>query len=230
MKKINLLGISLTDYSLKESLKLSNQYINNGALNTISIISTQILVEAAENPQHKEWIESMDLTVFGETDILRAADNATRNRLREVENAEFLQEFLHRIARARKTVYLLSSSEQQLTYLKERVLELQPGLDIVGQYVLEEISTGTDSFINEINDIVPTVIIARFPYPQQEQLMFENKMKINANVWIALPEHSVIQTRKGMKYSKVLEWFYRKLFYRRVSKYAQKEQEQEEKD
>ena len=228
MKKINLLGISLTDYSLKESLKLSNQYINNGALNTISVISTQILVEAAENPQHKEWIESMDLTVFGETDILRAADNATRNRLREVENGEFLQKFFHRIAKSRKTVYLLSNSEQQMIYLRERVLELQPGMNIVGQYILEDINTGTDSFINEINDIVPNVIISRFPYPLQEQLMYENKMKINANVWIALPEHSVIQTRKGMRSSKVLEWFYRKLFYRRVSKYAQREQEEKD--
>lgn len=228
MKKINLLGISLTDYSLKESLKLSNQYMNNGALNTISVISTQILVEAAENPQQIEWIESMDLTIWGETDILRAADNATRNRLREVENGDFLQEFFHRIARNRKTVYLLSDSEQQLTCLKERVLELQPGLNIVGQYALEDIAAGTDSFINEINDIVPAVIVSRFPYPLQEQLMYENKMKINANVWIALPEHSVIQTKRGLRSSMILEWFYRKLFYRRVSKYAQKEQEQKD--
>lgn len=228
MKKINLLGISLTDYSLKESLKLSNQFMNNGALNTISVISTQMLVEAAESPQQKEWIESMDLTVFGETDILRAADNATRNRLREVENGEFLQEFFHRIARNRKTVYLLSDSEQQMTYLKEHMLELQPGLNIVGQYVLEDMNTGTDSFINEINDIVPAIIVSQFPYPLQEQLMYENRMKMNANVWIALPEQGAIQIRKGMRDSRILEWFYSKLFYRRVSRYVQNEQEQKD--
>ncbi|MDD2970622.1 MAG: WecB/TagA/CpsF family glycosyltransferase [Lachnospiraceae bacterium] len=228
MKKINLLGISLTDYSLKESLKLSNQYINNGALNTISVISTQILVEAAENPQHKEWIESMDLTILGETDILRAADNATRNRLREVEKGEFLQEFFHRIARGRKTVYLLANSEQQLMHLKERVLQIQQGLNIVGQYVLEDMNAGIDSFINEVNDVVPTVIVSKFPYPLQEQLIFENKMKVNADVWLALPEHSVTQAKKGMRSSKLVEWFYRKLFYRRVSKYAQKEQDKKD--
>ncbi|MDD3204266.1 MAG: WecB/TagA/CpsF family glycosyltransferase [Lachnospiraceae bacterium] len=219
MKKINLLGISLTDYSLKESLKISNHYLNNGALNTISVISTQILVEAAENPEHKEWIESMDMTIFGETDILRAADNATRNRLKEVENGEFLQEFFHRLAWNRKTVYLLADSEQQMEYLKARLHEMQSNLLIIGQYVLEDVSTGIDSFINEINDIVPTVIVSKFPYPLQEQLMYENKKKINANVWLALPEHSTIQTKKGIQSFKLLEWFYRKLFKRRVSKY-----------
>lgn len=223
MKKINLLGITLTDYSLKESLKLSNQYLNNGALSTISIISTQILVEASENPEHKEWIESVDLTVFGETDILRAADNATRNRLREVENGEFIREFLHRIVRGRYTAFLLTNSEQQMESLKGRLLELQPGIHIVGQYILEDSLTGTDAFINEINDVVPTVIISRFPYPLQEQLMYDNKKKINANVWLALPEHSVVQTRKGIQTSKLLEWFYRKIFYRRVSKYERDE-------
>lgn len=225
MKEINLLGISLIDYTLKESLKLSNHYLNNGALNTILVVSTRVLVEAGENPEYKKWIESMDMTVCGETDILRATDSATRNRLKEVESGEFIREFLHRLAWNHKKVFLLSSSEQQLEFLKRKVQEVHSNLVIVGQYVLEDDTNGMDSFINEINDVVPNVIISSMPHPLQEQLMYENRMKMNANVWLALPEHSVIQTRKGIRTSRLLTLFYKKMFKRRVSKYNNEKSE-----
>ncbi len=225
MKEINLLGISLIDYTLKESLKLSNHYLNNGALNTILVVSTRILVEAAENPEYKKWIESMDMTICGETDILRAADSANRNRLKEVENGEFVREFFHRLAWNHKKVFLLSNSEQQMEFLKKKIHEVHSNLVIVGQYVLGDVTTGMDLFINEINDVVPHVIISSMPHPLQEQLMYENRMKMNANVWLALPEHSIIQTRKGMRTSRLLTLFYKKMFKRRVSKYNNEKSE-----
>lgn len=225
MKEINLLGISLIDYTLKESLKLSNHYLNNGALNTILVVSTRILVEAGENPEYKKWIESMDMTVCGETDILRATDSATRNRLKEVENGEFVREFFHRLAWNHKKVFLLSNSEQQMEFLKKKIQEVHSNLIIVGQYVLEDVTTGMDFFINEINDVVPNVIISSMPHPLQEQLMYENRMKMNANVWLALPEHSVIQTRKGIRTSRLLTLFYKKMFKRRVSRYNNEKSE-----
>lgn len=225
MKRINLLGITLTDYSLKESLKLSNHYLNNGALNTILVVSTQILVEAGGNLEYKKWIESMDITVCGETDILRATDSASRNRLKEIENGDFIREFFHRLTWARKKIFLLSSSEQQMEFLKKEILEVQPNLHIVGQYILEDIATGVDLFINEINDIVPSVIISRIPHPLQEQLVYENKMKMNANVWLALSEHSIIHTKKGMRTSRLTTIFYKNIFKRRVSKYNNEKSE-----
>ncbi len=222
MKEINLLGISLIDYTLKESLRLSNHYLNNGALNTILVVSTRMLVEAAENEEYKQWIEAMDMTICGETDILRATDSATRNRLKEVENGEFIREFFHRLAWNRKKVFLLSNSEQQMEYLKKKIEEIHSNMIIVGQYILEDVSTGMDSFVNEINDIVPNVIISSMPHPQQEQLMYENRMKMNANIWLALPEHSIVEAKKGIQASKILTLFYKKVFKIRVSKYIDK--------
>lgn len=225
MKKINLLGILLTDYTLKESIKLSNQFLNDGALSTISFVSTQILVEALENPEQVEWLESMDMTICEEVDILRASDNATRNRIREVENGEFLQEFLRRLAWNRKSVFLLSDSDKHMEQLKADLFMLQGRLIIIGEYILNEFSGGVDSLVNEINDIVPNVIISRFSYPIQEQLMFENKKMINAGIWLGLPEHRMVQTRKGLRMSKLLSIFYKKVFKHRVSQYNDKKAE-----
>lgn len=219
MKKINLLGISLRDYTLKESMKLASIYLNNGALNTISYISTQILVEAGENLEQQEWLESMDLTISGDLDILRAAAITSRSRFHEVENDEFIKEFLKKIVRSRKTVFLLSDSETSLANLYKEMLEYQENIQIVGSYILDELSGGQDSLINEINDIVPTVIISCMPYPYQEQLMCENKKRINAEIWIALPGNRRSKKRKKFGNGKISLYLDKRIFRKRISKY-----------
>ena len=79
MKKIHILGVAIRDYTLKESLTLTDEYLKNGAMNTVLFVSAKMLLAAGENPELKEWIESMDMTVCAETDILRAADMAASN-------------------------------------------------------------------------------------------------------------------------------------------------------
>ncbi|MEG1876084.1 MAG: WecB/TagA/CpsF family glycosyltransferase [Lachnospiraceae bacterium] len=219
MRKINLLGIELTDFTLKESLKYVNEYLNNGALNTVSFISTQTLVQAGENEEQKLWLESVDMTICDETDILKAAGFATRNRMREVEEGEFVHELLQRLARRHLKIFLLSDSTKQMEQLQHDLYAQQDGLCVVGEYILDESAGSVDSLINEINDVVPNVILSRFPYPLNEQLMYENKQMMNADIWVALPAHPLISTHRGLRRSKLLNAFYKKLFDRKISQY-----------
>ena len=89
MKKLNVLGISLSDYTLREAMKLTVKYLNSGALNTVFYLSTQILVEALDHEEQREWIEKMDLNIIGEPDILRASNNNTWSRIHEIENNDY---------------------------------------------------------------------------------------------------------------------------------------------
>lgn len=225
MKKINLLGIALTDYTLREALKLSNEYLYNGALSTISYISTQILVEAAEHEEQKSWLEAIDMTICGETDILRAAEMETRNRIREVENDEFLKEFIHKLARNKRKVYLIAGNEEEINKLEKYLKAYSPELLIVGNYTVDFETLNRDNLINDINDIVPNVIISRLPYPMQEQLMHESKMLINADIWLALLEHAHIHTQKRNTFVKITNLLYRKLFHRKVNQYRPEEKQ-----
>ena len=51
MQKINILGVELTDYSLKESLLRLDGYVRGGGLNTILYITTPVLIMAGENEE-----------------------------------------------------------------------------------------------------------------------------------------------------------------------------------
>ncbi len=219
MRKINLLGIQLMDYTTREALKITNQYLSNGALNTISFVSTQILVEAGEHPEQKTWIEDVDLSICDEPDILHASGNATRNRLKEIEVGEFTKEFIYRLARNRKKIYLLTDSEKRMEQLKTELLAIRDDLLIVGQRIQPELAKGIEALANDINDVVPNVIISRFPYPIQEQMMYENRKMLNADIWIALPEHKLVHTGKRSRYAKILMLFYKKMFKKKLSQY-----------
>ena len=219
MRKINLLGIQLMDYTTREALKITNQYLSNGALNTISFVSTQILVEAGEHPEQKTWIEDVDLSICDEPDILHASGNATRNRLKEIEVGEFTKEFIYRLARNRKKIYLLTDSEKRMEQLKTELLAIRDDLLIVGQRIQPELAKGIEALANDINDVVPNVSISRFPYPIQEQMMYENRKMLNADIWIALPEHKLVHTGKRSRYAKILMLFYKKMFKKKLSQY-----------
>lgn len=222
MKQINILGITLKDYTLRESLKLMNGYLYNGALNTIFYISTQSLVEALENSEQREWLESMDLTICGEADILRAANISIRSRINEVEDDSFFTECLRKICKSKKKVYLISNTPEGIESLKTEIENTQSNIKIVGSYAIEDISNGVDILINDINCVVPNVIISSMPNAMQEQLIFENKLRINANVWLALLEKKVGNRKKRIGIYSLSEIFYKRIFNKRVSHYKKK--------
>ena len=125
MQKINILGVELTDYSLKESLLRLDGYVRGGGLNTILYITTPVLIMAGENEEEKKEIESMDMTLCGDADILRVAEIRSVSRQYEVENLVFLKEFLRRLARSGGKVYLLAESESETEVLREELEAFQ---------------------------------------------------------------------------------------------------------
>ena len=223
MKEINVLGIQLKDYALRESLKLVDGYMKNRALNTIAYISSQILVTADGNAAQKEWIESMDMTVCAETDILNTDGGLSKNRVKEVEEDAFLTEFLKKTAREKRKLFLLAETQEGLQLLQDELIGLQGNLQIVGKEVVAP-EMNIDNLINEINDLVPDIILSRLPSPRQECLMYENKKKINAAVWLALLEGNVARTRRQNAWKRVMRYIYKKVFRKKVADYRNKEE------
>lgn len=221
MKKADILGIRLKDCSLREEMKAANEYLRDGALNTIIYLSNEILVEAGENPVQKEWIESMDMTVFGDTDILRASGIESRSRLREVENDEFFKEFLKRLVHEQKTVFLIAETEEALEKLQERILAERDSLKIAGTYLINEDNADQDLVVNEINDVAPGVVISCLPFAVQAQYMHDYHKMVNADIWLGLlPEQNGNGIRQSV-WNTLYKKYMGRLFRKRVTRYEQ---------
>lgn len=224
MQKINILGTVITDYSLKESLVLVEEYVRSGVLNTILYITTPTLILAGKDEEEKRLIEAMDMTLCGDTDILRVAKIDAMGRLYEVENFVFLKEFLRRVVRSNKQVYLLAESEEELRKLGRELEMFHKGIVVGGSSIIEEAAEDKEEIINRINDIAPLAVISRLPSGRQEKWMLESKLLINAEVWLGIAKDMELDRTEKSVYKKLRDKFYRKMFYRRISRFKDNEE------
>lgn len=226
MRKINILGLNLQDYTLREKMRLTESYLRGGALNTVACVSAKMLMRAGEDARQKEWLEAMDVIAYCDRDILDAAGITSYNRLREVENNSFLKELCKKLAREKRTVYLLADTEEAAGLLEQFLSRQEPALGApVGKSVLgsEETESGTDAVINEINDKAPDVILSFMTYPRQEAFVFKNKNRINADLWIGLQRENLLSYKENKGRRALTRGLSKKIFWRKVQRYEVQE-------
>lgn len=231
MKVIDVLGMQITDYSMKEAIKLALKFTSNGALNTVFYVSSQVLLDAGENPQQKEWLQSMDLILYGEPTALDVLGEKSRERKNEIKQDEFLREYIKKIARGKQSIYLIVEAEEKADQLEDYLKELHGSVQIAGRYIWNEETSDAADLVNELNDVSPDVIISKLPNALQQQLICENRRMINANVWIALLYERTINKKKKVTFGSKLDWmFYKRLFKRKVNKYEIEKAENEKEE
>ena len=106
IKKIEILGMSLDNYTVKEAMQKVEGFLHNSVMNTIEAVSMETLVKAQEEEQLKACIENLDLTIVSDKEILKAAKETSPQRIQETADNLFLEEFMKRAPRNSRTVYL----------------------------------------------------------------------------------------------------------------------------
>lgn len=223
MQKIDLFGMELVDHSLKESLWITDSFLKSGAPSTILFVSAKMLVGADGSDTQKEWIKAADLIVWSDAKVLQQAGIVSKNRIREVENQEYIKEVLKKLGKRKKTIYLLAQSEEQLEKLREDLLHLRNDLLIVGERVVD-VDESVESLVNEINSKTPTAVISRLPYLEQEKLMVETKKYLCAEVWMALNYQMILNEDRPAALKKLLNNWYHFVFQKLIKKYETKEE------
>lgn len=188
IKKIDVLGVQLDNYTVREAIMQVETYLSNNVLNTIESVSMKMLMEAETDLAVKEALLSMDLTVIGETEILKAVDAATMQRVQETKANDFTFEFFKRVERNKKSIFLVGQTDAKLAYVKEELLKQFPKLLFVGEYAVENCVGDLEGVINDMNALTPDVILSVLPTPLQEHFLMDHKDKMNANIWYGVGE------------------------------------------
>lgn len=110
LKKIDILGIEVDNYTVREAMMQVENYLDNTIMNTIETIDMKMLELAGQDETVRACIEQLDLAVIGEKEILIAADVHSSQRLSETINHDFFREFIKRIIRNHKRVFLLAET------------------------------------------------------------------------------------------------------------------------
>ena len=198
IKKIDIMGILLDDYTVREALHQIESLSDDNVLRSIESISMQMLMEAEQDEELRNAISSLDLAIVGQKEILEVAGAGTMQRIKETEENDFFYEFLKRLERNHKRLFLLGETKEKNSRIKEKLIEQYPQLSIAGEYALENCIGDQAAVINEMNAATPDLVLSVLPSPTQEHFFWEHKDKINARIWYGVGDVE-IDGRTGVK-------------------------------
>lgn len=198
IKKVDILGMQLDNYTVREAIMQVDVYLNNNELNVIESITAKMLLESEGDEVLKHVIDSLDLAVIGEKEIIQAAGLGSMQRIKETEECDFHYEFFKRVERNSKTVYLLGEKRERLDKMQTQLVKDYPNLSFVGCYATEECVGDLETVINDMNVKAPDVICSLLPNPVQEHFLWEHKDKMNANIWYGVGDLDIHKNHHGL--------------------------------
>lgn len=186
IKKINIAGIQLDNYSVRESIMDVEHSVETPALYTVLEVTMNTLLHAQTDEKITEVLESVSQTVIAESGILDAADWGSSQRKREIETHAFFFELLKRLERNHKRLFILGNTVEETDRIYDMILDEFPRTEVVGLADLESCMGEEDAIVNEINASDLDVLLSVLPTPKQEYFWLEQKDKISANLWYGM--------------------------------------------
>ena len=187
LKKIRLLGTEIDNYTAHEALEQVEAMLEAGRMDTVTTVTTFLLRSAETNELVRRCLERASLTIIGEEEILHAAGLDTTERKNEVRTHFFFREFMKRIERNHKKVFLLTDEEERLQMLTDWLEKnLENGLTIVGTQTMAKVANDWDQAVNEINAQSPDVVLSLIRSPVQEEFLAKNRNRLDVRIWYGI--------------------------------------------
>lgn len=226
MNQINVLGIDIDCYSLKEALVLTDTYLQEGPLHTIIYIDARMLMAAGENEEYAEYIKKCDLIVLDDVGILEALPEVYVLKADDIKEEKYTRILLKKMVYGHKKIALLSDTADNLHGLESNLINYRNDFDIVSKVSLDALEDSTERMINEMNDVVPDVIISRIEPFRQVKLMEEARSMMNCKAWIGLPERTILLQKDRAVIKRFWNKLFSRFFKKEVQKYHTKENEE----
>jgi len=220
-ESLSVLGIRMEYMTLDDAQNLIEEYLEDDVLNTMCVVTKEMLVYAGDHPEYKEVLESMDVHVMGGGDIFKAAGITEETLLKSADEQTIWRTFTETVMRENRSCFLLVSDENELQYILENIRGEAPDLHLIGTYAAENAQGDPEVIVNEINSVLPDVIISSMEQPEQEIFVHEHRKKIGAKVWFGLPPY-----HKGERDSWFSRFVEKAVFNRRVHKYNNLQEEE----
>ena len=172
IKKIDIAGLQLDNYTVREMLMRVDRRISEKILTTIEEVNMDTLALAESDEEVKQALEACDYSVIADEGILRAVSADTLQRRHEIEDHDFFYELFKRLERNDKKIFVIAESQKAVDEAEEFLLGLFDRARISGKGVLDDSPGCSENLVNEINIVSPDVIASFLPSPAQENLWY----------------------------------------------------------
>ena len=183
-EKVTIFDVEIPCITAKEAMIRAMDYMEQESLNTIELLSMNMLLNGQEDAQWKEQLNGLSMLLPGSVEILEAAQVKDSTLLRETDDKLFLRMFMKYMQKNHKKLFLLAESEEELEKTEELLLKRNRGIQIIGKTVVTQDGELIQKVINAINGTETDCILSVLSSPFQEQFIQRNKALLNARVWL----------------------------------------------
>lgn len=224
--KVEVLGIRIDGCHISEIIEKMEADWNNAGFFTYGIITMNLLMAAKEDPEMIKFIDSLDISIIGENEVLEAAGIEDEQMRREVSEQAFFTTAVNLAVKHKRAVFLLGESREETEAFKVYLEERYQGIMITGcDYLHMDEADCIDKVINEINSVSPEMVMTCAKGLGLEKFAIENRKKINAKIWLSLGNHFGRKSDMRVKSRWLGKLLEKKTFRKMVLKYNSKKGE-----
>lgn len=219
-EKTDVLGVHIDYCGVDTSMERIAEMMKNDRMETVGVVTMNTLLLAAEDPTWKQYLESMDLTVIGDSEVLKAAGIQQGEIAEEVKEDEFIARFFWYMIQQKERIFVLGETPEEVEGLRSYLEDTYPGIEVAGGAAVGE-DTPPEGVMNEINSLTVDVIVSGLQGHRQDRLAIENRNQLNTKIWFCLGEHPNIQSNAGLKVSWWSTLLKKSAFKRMVARYKE---------
>lgn len=182
IKKIDIAGIQLDNYSARECVMAVERMLNENAFHTVEEVNMDMVMLASSDEAVSDTLNRLDCSIIAEKGILSAVGERAVGH-RETDADDCFYEILRRLERNHKSVFLLAEGKKELQEIEQYVEKNFERLTIAGMVATEEFVEDEDAIVNEINAATVDVILSVMPSPKQEHFLSNNRGKMSVILW-----------------------------------------------
>lgn len=221
MKTYEILGINIKDYSVREALHKTREYLSYNVPSVVFFLTREVLLASSDSDEHKNFIEEdAEITMLASSDIFRAAAVTDKGREREIDRNLYMKGLLRMLSKEHRRIYLVTENPGQMEGLKTVLGTFENALQIAGSY------DGTDSLsvediTNDINSVTPYVVFAVFTGNEGIDFILSGKKFMNTRLIVVIQPEMLNIKEDGSVKNGLIARLSGRLFTRIAGKYKQ---------
>lgn len=216
--KINVLDINIDNYTAKEAMQETMQFMQTDPVNIIEMVTVDSLMQMDEAPHLKEEMNQFDLILAGDRTILEVADITDRKCLQETEGLVFLKMFLRYLHKNHKRIYLLVESEEEGQEFYNYLERYYSGAQIIGLAKVSAENRADDMLVNAINGGEIDCVLSILSAPLQEEFVMKNRNLLNARIWLGAGKGVIPISKYSFRNNKFTQFLIKRIFKKEMEK------------
>jgi len=211
---VKLFGVRFHKVNEDTAFKRFLYLLNKNKYSMIFTPNPEIVMMAQKDLEYKDVLAEGDLVIPDGIGIIIASRIKKLGLEKRLPGIEMMESILKYCNNAKKSIYLLGSSSENVENAATNIKKEYPNIDIVGYHDGFFDETEELRIVDKINDVKPDILFVAMGAPKQEKWMYKHRkilnVKVSMGVGGAVDVWAGAVKRAPKLFRKIgLEWFYR---------------------